>query len=101
MDPNFKLLDTGDTPTYDPNFKPLSTCDLETQGLLASLDATAEAEDEDFCSGGKKQERKRRLIEVGSDDDEVDTDVEITDPPTQPSQPRKQFNQTRKGNDIV
>ncbi|CAH8375480.1 unnamed protein product [Eruca vesicaria subsp. sativa] len=91
MDPNCKHVDTCDLETFDPNFMPLNTCDLETQGLLASLGATADAADddeaEDLCSGGNKQERKRRLIEVGSDDDEV----EITAPPTQSSQPRKQF----------
>ncbi|WZZ86778.1 hypothetical protein YC2023_115357 [Brassica napus] len=70
----------------DPNFKLLDTCDLDTQGLIAALNATADAEF--FCDDGKKQERKRRLIEV--DDDEVDTDVEITFPPTQSSQPGKQ-----------
>ncbi|KAF2593972.1 hypothetical protein F2Q70_00043862 [Brassica cretica] len=70
----------------DPNFKLLDNCDFDTQGLIAALNATADAEV--VCDDGKKQERKRRLIEV--DDDEVDTDVEITFPPTQSSQPGKQ-----------
>ncbi|WZZ08842.1 hypothetical protein YC2023_094763 [Brassica napus] len=70
----------------DLNFKLFDTCDLDTQGLIAALNATSDAEV--FCDDGKKQERKRRLIEV--DDDEGDTDVEITFPPTQSSQPGKQ-----------
>ena len=70
----------------DPNFKLLDTCDFDTQGLIAALNATADAEV--VCDDGKKQERKRRLIEV--DDDEFDTDVDITFPPTQSSQPGKQ-----------
>ena len=53
----------------DPNFKLFDTCDLDTQGLIAALNATTDA----FCDDGKKQERKRRLIEV--DDDEVDTPI--------------------------
>lgn len=69
-----------------PNFKPLHTYDFETQWLLGAFAAAAETEI--GCYGGKKQERKQRLIELGND--EEDKDVELIPLPTQPTQPRKQ-----------
>lgn len=73
----------------DPNFKYLESCDFDTQLLLGALAAAEESHETEMgCSDGKKQQRKR-LIEVV--DDEVDSDVEETPPPTKPTQPSKQI----------
>ncbi|KAL0865843.1 hypothetical protein Bca101_044961 [Brassica carinata] len=73
----------------DPNFKYLETCDFETQRLLGALAAADESQETEMgFSDGEKQQRKR-VIEVA--DDEVDSDVEETPPPTKPTQPCKQF----------
>ncbi|XP_048635103.1 zinc finger BED domain-containing protein RICESLEEPER 2-like [Brassica napus] len=73
----------------DPNFKFLETCDFDTQRLIGALNAADEnRETEIGCSDGKKQQGKR-VIEVA--DDEVDSDVEETPPPINPTQPCKQF----------
>lgn len=72
---------TDDGSSFDPTFTPLNSMDLESQQLIGILSAAAEADDGSSDGAKKKQGSKRRLIEVG--DDEDDSDVEITLPPAQ------------------
>ncbi|WZZ66374.1 hypothetical protein YC2023_077744 [Brassica napus] len=69
--------DSGDE-EMDTNYSPDDFFYLETQQILARFSAVDEVTDKVTDGGldGKKQESKRRIISL--DDDEDDSDVEIT-----------------------